>query len=549
MSSDQKKSAVEGIKEASRSLRGSIGEELSNELDHFGEDSVQLLKHHGTYQQDNRDERTAARAAGDKTKRHSFMVRTRVPGGRLTAQQMLAELQLGDELGCSNVRITSRQALQLHGVLKQDLRAVIRRIQDVQLTTLGACGDVNRNTMCCPAPYADPVHDQLQQLAQQIADTFAPRTQAYRDIWLMDDATGQRQLIGGGPDDEPLYGTAYLPRKFKIGIALPHDNCIDVYTHDIGLLAIVQQGQIAGYNVLVGGGMGVTPSNKKTYPALGKQLAFATPDEVLSLCQAIIEVQRDLGNRADRKTARLKYLVDRLGIDEFRNQVAARGGRALRDPRSDDVQEMQDHIGWEEQGDGRWYYGWNVENGRLADTDTAQLKSAVREVCQTLSPGIRLTAHQSILFTDIEPARRSELEEILRRHHVVLSEQISTVRRWSMACVAWPTCGLAITESERALARSDRPAGSGHRTIGPRAGSVHRSDDRLPQRMCSTLQCGRWHRGQGEGTLHAVFGRFAAGDPAEFHLPGPGAAGPVSAPVGSAAAVLPRRPRGGRVVW
>jgi sulfite reductase (ferredoxin) len=449
--SQDKKSKVEGIKESSSSLRGEIAAELQNDTDHFGGDSVQLLKHHGTYQQDNRDERAAARAAGDRSKHYSFMVRTRVPGGKLTSEQLLAELALGDELGCGNLRVTSRQALQLHGVLKTNLKQLMRRIQEVHLTTLGACGDVNRNTMCCPVPYANEVHQQLQKLASEIAEEFSPRTKAYHDVWLIDDETGERQLVDGGEDVEPLYGKTYLPRKFKIGIALPHDNCIDVYANDIGLLAVVEQDRVVGFNVLAGGGMGVTPSNKKTYPALGKRLGFVTPEQVVDVCRAIIEVQRDHGNRADRKIARMKYLVDRLGVDEFRRLVETNFGTTLQPPHPADVHESCDHLGWEEQGDGRWYYGLNVENGRLADTEQMQLKTAVREVCEQLSPGIRLTAHQSVLFTDVAPEDRTTLEQILTRHQVLLSEQRSTARRWSMACVAWPTCGLAITESERAL--------------------------------------------------------------------------------------------------
>lgn len=453
MTNEEKLSAVEGIKESSNYLRGELAAELENKTDHFSGDMTQLLKFHGSYQQDNRDQRAASRAAGEGGKQFSFMVRTRIPGGRLTSPQMLAELDLCDEFGDGTLRATSRQGLQLHGILKSNLRAVVRRINEVQLSTKGACGDVNRNVMCCPAPYSSAVHEQMQALAEQIAQTFAARSGAYREIWLQDPETGQRQIVSGQEEGEvePIYGRTYLPRKFKIGIALPHDNCIDVYTHDIGLIAIVEQDRLVGYNVLVGGGLGVTPSNKRTYPALGKKLAFATPDEVLAVCEAILKTQRDHGNRSDRKQARMKYLVDRLGLDQFREKVEEHYGQRLAEPRPVEVVQICDHIGWEEQGDGRWFYGLNVENGRLADKGTCQLKTAVREVCRQLAPGIRITAHQSLLFTDIEPADRARLEEILTRHGVLLSEQISTVRRWSMACVAWPTCGLAITESERAL--------------------------------------------------------------------------------------------------
>ncbi len=450
----QKLSAVEGIKEASNLLRGAIASELCDGSDHFSGDSVQLLKHHGTYQQDNRDDRATARSAGESGKQHSFLLRTRVPGGQLTSAQLLAEMALGDEFGNQTLRITSRQGLQLHGVLKSNLRDVIQRVNAVHLTTLGACGDVNRNVMCCPAPLATPVHEQMQWLANELAHAFAPRTGAYHDIWLWDRVTGDKQLVDGGeqePESEPLYGLTYLPRKFKIGIALPHDNCIDVYTHDLGLLAIVERDGIIGYNMLAGGGMGVTPSNKKTFPALAKPLAFVTPDQVVAAARAVIQVQRDHGNRADRKVARMKYLIENIGIDAFREKVEQYYGAELADPLPIDVHDAADHIGWEPQGDGLWYYGLNIENGRIADTAARQLKTAIRQICGQLQPDIRLTAHQSLLFTGISERNRAHLEQILRDHGVPLSEEISAARRWSMACVAWPTCGLAITESERAL--------------------------------------------------------------------------------------------------
>ena len=447
-------SPAEGLKAASNLLRGEIAAELAEGTDHFTAETVQLLKHHGAYQQDHRDERASARAAGEPGKHFMLMVRTRVPGGQLTCAQLLGELDLCDRFGNGTLRVTSRQGLQLHGILKSDLREVIRQINAVHLTTRAACGDVNRNVMCCPAPYHAPVFQELQELARKLAVHFAPRTGAYHDIWLRDPVTGDKQLVDGGekePEDEPIYGRTYLPRKFKMGIALPHDNCIDVYTHDLGLLAIVEQDRLVGYNVLVGGGMGMTPSNKKTYPALAKRLAFVEPGEAMEVVEAVFKVQRDHGNRADRKTARLKYLVDRWGIDAFRAKVEEYCGHALQPLRPVDVHAMADHLGWEPQGDGRWYYGLNIENGRIADTTRMRLKSALRQICQELSPGLRLTAHQSILLTDLQEHERPRLEAILREHQVPLSEEISTVRRWSMACVAWPTCGLAITESERAL--------------------------------------------------------------------------------------------------
>ncbi len=453
MSKDSKPSPVEVLKEESHFLRGEIPEELAQDTDHFGKGSEQLLKHHGTYQQDDRDERAAARAAGSG-KSYMMMIRTRVPGGRMTSQQLLAELDLCDQFGNGTLRITTRQALQLHGILKSDLRETIARINEVKLTTLGACGDVNRNVMCCPAPLHDGCRQQLQRLADAIAEHLAPRTAAYRQIWMKDLVTDEKSLVSGtadGFDVEPIYGKHYLPRKFKVGIALPEDNCIDVYTHDVGLVAQPRGDTIESYCVLVGGGFGVTPSATKTFPAVGQHLGVVDPDEVLDVVTAIVGVQRDFGNRSDRKIARLKYLIADWGIDAFREKVAEYLGRPLNVGQPPRITSFCDHLGWTDQGDGRWCYGLNVENGRIRDGADMQLKSALREIGTTLAPNIRLTSHQSILFADVESDERAALEEILQKHKVPLSEQISTVRRWSMACVAWPTCGLSITEAERAL--------------------------------------------------------------------------------------------------
>lgn len=449
-----KPSEVEQIKEASHQLLGEIPEELVDGNDFFGKGSIQLLKHHGTYQQDNRDART--RGDGSKSKRdYMFMVRSKIPGGKLTSDQMLAQLDLADDVGNATLRVTSRQGLQLHGVVKSDLKRTIEQINRIQMSTLGACGDVNRNVMCCPAPHRnDAIHDQMQALADQLAAHFAPRTSAYHELWLRDLATGEDELVGGGKEGheiEPIYGKHYLPRKFKIAVGLPEDNCVDLYTHDLALMAICKDGKISGYNMLVGGGQGVIPSAAKTFPALGKKLAFVAPDRAVDLATAVVKVQRDFGNRTDRKVARLKYLIHSWGLDRFQAKVEEYYGHKLHEPDPIDVSGFDDHMGWHEQGDGKWFYGLSVENGRIKDNDKLQLKTALRAICRQLKPGIRLTAHQDILFTDVAANNITTLESILREHQVALSEDVSTVRKWSMACVAWPTCGLSITEAERAL--------------------------------------------------------------------------------------------------
>ncbi len=464
MSDSEKISPVEVAKINSHHLRGTIGPEMADGTDHFSKDNTHLLKFHGTYQQDDRDER-AHKDGGKSAKQYIFMVRSRIPGGRLTSEQLLGELAVCDELGNSTLRITSRQGLQLHGVPKTNLQQTIRRINEIKLSTLAACGDVNRNVMCCPAPhYNDTVHSELQQTAEALALHLAPKTRAYYELWLRNPGGGEDdQYLGGsrpavnghagnGAEDvEPLYGSTYLPRKFKIAFGLPGDNCVDMYANDLAFMAICRDFKIVGYNVLVGGGMGVTPSATKTFPAVAKRMAFVEPHEVTPVAEAVIKVQRDFGNRADRKVARLKYLIANRGLDWYKAKVEEYYGHALAASDAEDVWGFDDHLGWHEQGDGKLFYGLNIENGRILDNDTLQLKTALREICRTFQPGIRLTAHQSILFTDLPPVAREPLEAILKRHGVKLSHEISEVRRWSMACVAWPTCGLSITESERAL--------------------------------------------------------------------------------------------------
>jgi len=469
----EKLSAAEATKLNSHFLRGTIAEELTQPSDKFNKDNSALLKFHGTYQQDDRENRVK-QEGGKSLRQYIFMVRSAVPGGRLTTDQLLGELALCDELGNGTLRITSRQGLQLHGVVKRNLHETIRRINEIKLSTLAACGDVKRNVMCCPAPhYHDPVHAEMQELADRLVELLNPRTKAYHEIWLRDPETGEEQYLGGSGSNghatnghphpsplpsgegvsevEPIYGPTYLPRKFKVAIGLPGDNCVDLYANDLGLMAICRDWKIIGYNVLVGGSMGVTPSAAKTFPAVAKRMAFIEPDQVLDVAAAVVKVQRDFGNRADRKVARMKYLIANRGLDWFKAKVEEYYGRPLAEPDPEDVWGFDDHMGWHDQGDGRVFYGLNIENGRILDNDQLQLKTALREICKRFQPSVRLTSHQSLLFCDLAPSVRPELEKILHDHGVKLSEEISNVRRWSMACVAFPTCGLAVTESERAL--------------------------------------------------------------------------------------------------
>ncbi|MFZ4731290.1 MAG: NADPH-dependent assimilatory sulfite reductase hemoprotein subunit [Pirellulales bacterium] len=447
-----KPSAVEVAKTASHYLRGDIAKELADGAAGFGKASVQLLKNHGTYQQDDREARKAREGA--KSERQiSFMIRTVVPGGKLTAAQLLAAIDIGDELGNGTIRLTTRQSIQHHGVVKGELKDFMRRVHDNHLTTLAACGDVERNIMCCPAPiHGNPVREQMQAKLDELARHLAPRTRAYYEIWLTDPDTGEQQRVAGGPDViEPIYGPTYLPRKFKTAFALPEDNCTDIYANDLGFLVVHEQGRILGYNVLAGGGMGVTPSAAKTFPALAKRLGFVPPEDVLAIAEAIVKVQRDHGNRSDRKVARLKYTIHTMGLENFRAKVEEYFGKKLAPCHPADVHGFDDHIGWFPQGNGNHFYGLNVENGRVHDSGSFRLKTALRQILREIAPGVRITAHQSLLFSDLAAGDRDRIATILHAHGVKTSEEISTVRRWSMACVALPTCGLAVAESERVL--------------------------------------------------------------------------------------------------
>ena len=450
MSTDAPKlSPVETIKEGSDYLKGTIDQEIAGSVDHFDKSNIQLLKFHGTYQQDDRDARLTAKKTG-AGKAYSMMVRLRIPGGRIRSDQMLSMLDLCERLGNATMKITTRQTLQLHGILKDDLRETVAHINEIALSTLAACGDVNRNIMCCPAKRTGSIHADMEKLTDELTEALAPQTPAYHELWLTDTETGEKTLEGGGAV-EPLYGPTYLPRKFKMGIALPEDNCIDIYTQDLGFLAVVRDGAIIGYNVLVGGGMGTTPSAKKTFPALAKRLAFIKPEQAVGISKAIIKVQRDNGNRQDRKTARMKYLINDWGIEKFRAEVEKYYGQPLEECTDDDVHGFDDHMGWQEQGDGKWSYGLNVENGRLYDDEDLQLKATLRAICNEFKTEVRMTGHQSLIFTDLNEADKDKLIGFITQHQVPTTEETSTVRRWSMSCVALPTCGLAITESERRL--------------------------------------------------------------------------------------------------
>ncbi|HEY4262735.1 MAG TPA: NADPH-dependent assimilatory sulfite reductase hemoprotein subunit [Schlesneria sp.] len=458
--------SVEKIKEGSAGLRGTIAQELMDGADNISDATSKLLKFHGAYLQDHRDLRKARRNAG-LGKLYTFMVRSKISGGKINSTQFLAELALADEFGDGTLRLTTRQGTQIHGVAKSDLWATIHHINAIKLSTQSACGDVERNVACCPAPFnQDPVRGQLQELADRIAEHLRPRTRAYHEIWIEDPENAQKQLVVGRPDeDEPIYGAIYLPRKFKTGIALCSDNCVDVYTQDVGLLAVVQNDSLAGFNILVGGGMGTTPSDSQCSPALAKRMAFVEPAHVLTVLTAIVLVQRDHGDRTNRKQARLKYLIRNWGLPRFKATVEeylssaerlcglppGTVPRPLMTPDAADVVAHMDHLGWHEQGDGKWFLGLPIENGRIADGSSVQLKSALRQIFGSHCTSARITAQQNLLLCDISAGTRAAIDDILKDHGVATIERISNARRFAFACPAMPTCSLAITESERVL--------------------------------------------------------------------------------------------------
>jgi sulfite reductase (ferredoxin) len=440
-------SPVERVKQGSRHLRGLIAEELAETTSHFSDPQTQLLKFHGIYQQEQRDLRQARKAAGLE-KAYQFMVRSRIPGGALTAEQYLVHDRLATRFANGTLRITTRQGFQLHGVLKGNLRPALREINDALLTTLAACGDVNRNVMACPAPATDHAHAVIQSIAHEIADRLTPRTGAYHEIWL----NGERvRTVAAHDETEPLYGSTYLPRKFKIGVAHAGDNCVDVFTQDIGLVAHERDGAVEGYTVLVGGGMGSTHGKSETYPRLGTPLCFVSASEATHVVETIVTIQRDHGDRANRRHARMKYLIQERGIDWFRTELERRLGCLVADPKPVRWSGVDDHLGWHEQGDGRWYLGLYVENGRIKDDDSCRMQSALRNLVDWLRMPLRLTGQQNILLTGIEAHSKPLVDALLASHGVTADPKRLGIRRDAMACPALPTCGLALADAERAL--------------------------------------------------------------------------------------------------
>ena len=437
-------SKVEVAKRHGRHLRGTIAQTLASERTHFGHDDIALLKFHGTYQQDDRDARRTLEAAGLE-KAYTFMVRVAIPAGAVTGEQYLALERLADEHANGTLRVTTRQGFQFHGVLKGDLKAAIAGINQSLLTTISACGDVQRNVMGCSAPLGDADHVAIRRVAEALALELRPATRAYHEIWL----DGEKQV--STEREEPFYQDRYLPRKFKTAVGLSTDNCVDIWAQDVGLLAIVRDGHIQGFNLLVGGGLGMTHNKGDTTARLAEPLGFVPTEHGVEAVRTVAAIFRDHGNRSDRRHARLKYLLAEWGTRRFREEFQRRVTFTLAPAVALPRLPFHDHLGRHRQRDGRWFYGVFIQSGRIVDTPGHALKTALHEIVTRLRPEVHLTGQQNLLLTDLDPDGIETVERILQAHGVTLPTRLSAARRYSMACPALPTCGLAVAESERAI--------------------------------------------------------------------------------------------------
>ncbi|OYE06515.1 sulfite reductase, ferredoxin dependent [Nostoc sp. 'Peltigera membranacea cyanobiont' 232] len=459
----RKPSKVEGIKENSNFLREPVATEILEDTTHFTENAVQLLKFHGSYQQDNRDNRTKG-----QEKDYQFMLRTKNPGGLVPPQLYLALDKIADEYGNHTLRATTRQGFQLHGILKKNLKSAISTIVNNLGSTLGACGDINRNVMAPPAPFKNrPEYQYAWEYAQNIADLLSAQTGAYYEIWLdgekaisveeNPEVKAARQRNGNGTiihdNEEPIYGTHYMPRKFKICVTVPGDNSVDLYSQDLTLVVITnKKKQLEGFNIFAGGGLGRTHGKEETFARLADPIGYVAKDDVYNVVKAIVATQRDYGDRTDRRHARLKYLINDWGVDKFRTQVEEYFGKPVEAFKPLPEFKFHDFLGWNEQGDGKLFLGISIDNGRVKDEGSFQLKTALREIVEQFNLPIRLTSNQNLIFYDIEPDSKEAIQDILSRHGVGDDpSKIEPLVRYAMACPALPTCGLAITESERAI--------------------------------------------------------------------------------------------------
>lgn len=440
-------SANEGMKTRSRGLRGDLDADFANRITgSIPEEGQQLIKFHGAYQQDNRDRR-AEREEKKLEWAYSFMIRLRIPGGDITADQWLGLQESCDEKASGIVKITTRQTVQFHGVVKARMKPVMKDFDALGLDAIAACGDVNRNVITGSNPQTAPFHAQVHEYATKISEHLLPKTGAFKEIWL----DGEKLADDAPGEPDPLYEDRYLPRKFKIAIAIPPSNDVDVYVHDIGLIAVGEGDKFEGFNVSIGGGLGATHGNANTYPRRGDVIGFIPKDKTLEVCWQIAAVQRDLGNREDRKQARLKYTIDRLGLETFVAELESRLGFQIEKPRPVPAFETRsDPFGWVQDHEGKWYYTAFVESGRVADEDGYNIKSAMKEIAQENICAFRFTANQNVMLTYVAEKDKKTIDALLKKHGITV-EAMGPTKREAMACVALPTCPLALAEGQRYL--------------------------------------------------------------------------------------------------
>ncbi len=435
---------VERIKAESRYLRGSIAESLADPLTGaLAEDDTQLSKFHGFYQQDDRDVRSE-RKRQRLEPAYSFMIRARIPAGVCTPGQWLDMDRIAQRYANGTIRLTTRQAIQLHGVIKRNLKPTIAAINASMLDTLAACGDVNRNVMAPPLPALSGIHREVRADAERLSAHLTPATRAYHELWL----DGEKLE---GADAEPIYGETYLPRKFKAAFVVPPQNDVDVFAQDLGFIAISEGGTLVGYNVTVGGGMGMSHGEPATYPRLGDVLGYCERDQALAVAEAIVTTQRDFGDRTNRKHARMKYTIDDRGLDWFRDEVESRSGISFDDPRPYAFTGNGDVYGWQKSDDGRWHYTLFVQNGRVIDDGERKFLSGLRAIAEVHDGEFRLTPNQNFIISNVADAAKTRIEDLLRAFGIANDEQATPLRLHSLACVALPTCALAMAESERYL--------------------------------------------------------------------------------------------------
>lgn len=446
MSEEKKLSANEYIKIDSNYLRGTIQEGLADQsTGSLSADDQQLLKFHGAYQQDDRDLR-ADRRKHKLEKAYSFMIRIRVPGGVATPAQWLETDRLATQYANHTIKLTTRQAFQFHGIIKSNLKRTIKEINQCAMDTIAACGDVNRNVMCNPNPYLSEVHSKVLQIAQGISEHLTPHTRAYHEIWL----DGEK-VESSEQEVEPIYGKTYLPRKFKITIAVPPSNDVDIFANCLSFIAIVENGNLVGFNVAVGGGMGSSHNNEKTYPRIANVIGFCSVDQVVDVAEKTVLVQRDFGDRTDRKHSRFKYTVDDHGPVWILSKINEYLGYELGPVRPFVFEDNGDRFGWVDDANGNSHLTLFIQGGRVLDTPTYSLLTCLREIAKIHDGDFRLTANQNLIIANISPAKRPEIETLLEQYGIKDSHLKSALRLNSLACVALPTCGLSLAEAERYL--------------------------------------------------------------------------------------------------